>query len=177
MRENGRNVSGRRLGRGKVSESKVNGAKVSGKWDRCDKVTWTSWDDGFLWGRDGWITSDAPSCAGQLGGLVREVWSGLRFVNELRLARRLCLDWNDNCFQNGGFRGEDRQISSGARWSGGRSSYDGIFLFFHWFCGLVFYFLFFILAGIGPPWCADLYCVTLFSCGGLGWGSRYFSCC
>ncbi len=53
MRENGRNVSERRLGRGKVSESKVNGAKVSrrkvsGRWDRCDKVTWISWDDGFL---------------------------------------------------------------------------------------------------------------------------------
>lgn len=43
------------------------------------------------------------------GGLVR-----LLFVIELRLARRLCLDWNDICFQNGGFRGEDRQISSGA---------------------------------------------------------------
>lgn len=142
MRESGRNVSGRNLGGGKVS-----GRKVSGRWDRCDKVTWTSWDDGFIWGRDGWITSDAPSCAGQLGGLVREVWSGLMFVNELRLPRRLCLDWNGNCFQNGGFRGEDSQISSGPPGQLGGLVMMALFFFFSLVLWAVFLFYFIFWRG------------------------------
>lgn len=147
MRESGRNVSGRNLGGGKVSGRKVSGRKVSGRWDRCDKVTWTSWDDGFIWGRDGWITSDAPSCAGQLGGLVREVWSGLMFVNELRLPRRLCLDWNGNCFQNGGFRGEDRQISSGPPGQLGGLVMMALFFFFSLVLWAVFLFYFIFWRG------------------------------
>lgn len=65
------------------------------------------------------------------------------FVNELRLARRLCLDWDDNCFQNGGFRGEDRQISSGPPGQLGGLVMMALFFFFIGSVGWFFILFFF----------------------------------
>lgn len=80
------------------------------------------------------------------------------FVNELRLARRLCLDWNNNCFQNGGFRGEGRQISSGPPGQLGGLVMMALFFFFISSVGWFFIFIFFWrgYALPGAPTCIAL---------------------